>query len=183
MAYRSSKLMPTFYLTASIIFCAAGILPFIKGNGSTSSAMIATGFGLCALHYSRILFTRKKKTAPIPCTDVTQEQLNFSVTFNDAFICTKIGNSEVNRIHWGDITRVGIEKASGDTPENAGFWGIYAGEDIAIAYPNDSIGSADLLIEMQKRLPNFNSSALKKSLGATITKDHVLWERSDSKSG
>jgi len=97
----------------------------------------------------------------------------YEVTFDATEIVVTLRGKRRESVKWDDLIFVGIRI------EDAGFidvpcW-ILGGSSSGCIYPSDAIGSAEMLREMQSRLPGFDNHAVIQAMG--ISGGVKVWER------
>ena len=159
-------------LLVCLLLTAGGLLPFFNGQGGLKPALIASFFGLCFCCYAYDLLGHAPK-AISPATSAS----NVKVSFTDSKIVATYEGGETRTATWFELSKVGITTTDEGPFVQDVFWGLHAGERVAVAYPQDAVGSQELLTAMQERLPNFNNHAVIEAMGSTSNAHFVVWDR------
>lgn len=102
-----------------------------------------------------------------------------TVAFTDATISANYGNGETRSIDWNSITKVGITTSDEGPFVEDVFWGLHAGEEIKVAYPQGANGEQALLRAMQERLVGFDNGQVIEAMGSTSNAHFTVWERTN----
>lgn len=159
-------------LLVCLILSVGGLLPFFNGHGDAKAAIAASFFGLCTCYYVYDLLGR----APKSTASVTRTS-NVQVSFSDSTIVATYEGGERRTAAWRELSKVGITTTDEGPFAQDVFWGLHAGERVAVAYPQDAVGARELLNAMQERLPSFDNHAVIEAMGSTTNAHFVVWER------
>lgn len=100
-----------------------------------------------------------------------------TVAFDDRTITARYPNGDTRAIGWDELSLVGI-KTTDEGPFVADvFWGLHGrnGEP-RIVYPQGATGEEALLVEMQRRLADFDNRQLIEAMGSTRNAYFVIWQ-------
>ncbi|TDM09062.1 MAG: hypothetical protein C4K60_06860 [Ideonella sp. MAG2] len=152
-------------LLGLIVCLVLGTL-FLVGSPETRSLWKALFFTACAAVFAFLVW---RAWAPHP------EPAEVTVTFTDTTITAKYTNGEMHRLEWANLAEVGVTTTDGGPFIEDVLWGLHAGGDVRVVYPNTAHGAQELLAAMQHRLPNFDSEALLSAMGSSDRKYFVVW--------
>lgn len=114
-------------------------------------------------------FRRRRPTSLQPESSIT-------VSFDAREIVVRDHTGETRRVEWDRISKVAI-RTTDDGPFSADvFWGIHTdSQDAALVFPGGATGEAELLRELQQRLPNFRNEEFMQAMGTATDAYFVLW--------
>jgi hypothetical protein len=145
----------------------------LDGKGTFKGISIAAFFGLCSLYYAYTLF-RPSDTGRTASASIAS---SVTITFTDSEITVKFENGETLSVAWAALTKVKIATTDEGPFAPDVFWGLYAGAEVVLAYPQEANGSGELLRAMQERLPDFNNTSVIEAMGSTVNANFTVWER------
>ena len=101
----------------------------------------------------------------------------YSVTFDDRTIIVRHPNGDTRAIGWDELTLVGI-KTTDEGPFVADvFWGLHGLDGKPqVVYPQGATGGESLMVEMQRRLADFDDRQVIKAMGSTRNAFFVIWQ-------
>ena len=103
-----------------------------------------------------------------------------SLAFDDEAITASFADGTRKMVRWAELTKVVIVTTDEGPFVEDVFWGLYAGDDVKMAYPQIVEGSRPLLAAMQERLEGFDNEAVITAMGSTDNARFTVWERRPS---
>lgn len=167
------KLRSIAGLVICVVLAAGSLLPYLSHRQETNGLWGAALFGLCALYYANELF-RPIRNSP---NEGKRTSSSVNVSFTDTTITATYGRGETRCVAWNSLTKVGITTTDEGPYVEDLFWGLHAGEQVAVVYPQDAEGGQELLSEMQKRLAGFDNRSVIEAMGSTSNGMFTVWER------
>jgi len=156
---------------ALLAVCAAIFFPLAFGPAESRSAG-----GACAVAVGAAVF----------CVDFIRSMRAGSgqvgknavrVSFDEASISAVYGDGDRRSIPWADLTKVGITTTDEGPFVDDVFWGLHAGDVVAVVYPSEAVGAGELLRALQERLVGFDNERLVEAMGCSTNARFLIWER------
>jgi hypothetical protein len=98
----------------------------------------------------------------------------FAVRFDDTeVVVTRKGDAD-ERIAWADLATVGVRIDDAFLPQP--WWLLFASGGKGVQYPGEAVGAAEMLHELQRRLPGFDNAGVIRAMGM-MEGGVVLWQR------
>jgi YD repeat-containing protein len=102
----------------------------------------------------------------------------FQIDYDDRSITVTDGFGESHTVQWDELEKVAIRTAD-DGPVGAGVvWGLQTrSSDHVLIFPEGAAGEAELVSEMTRRLPGFDSNEVIHAMGTTSNGLFVVWQK------
>lgn len=174
------------------LFVAAGAseIPALMAGGKVS--ILALLLGGAGVAYAGLLLWRMRASRRAVATrqdpqdsqasQVSQDSQAYgiSLAFDDESITGTFADGQRISVPWAELTQVVIVTTDEGPFFEDVFWGLSAGDEVELAYPQIAEGSKALLAAMQERLQGFDNEAVIAAMGSTDPARFTVWERSPS---
>jgi hypothetical protein len=98
------------------------------------------------------------------------------VTFDDSSVTSTFPKGPPQTIDWDAVNSVVI-MTDDSGPWGDDLWWFLEGANGCVSYPGGATGDLEMLAELQRRLPNFQDSAVIAANGSTSVARFVCWQR------
>ncbi len=113
---------------------------------------------------------RKGRPGPMP-------QALCAVAFDDRTITVRYPNGDTRAIGWDELTLVGIKTTDEGPFVEDVFWGLHGPDgEPQVVYAQGATGEEELLVEMQRRLVDFDNRQLIEAMGSARNAFFVIWK-------
>jgi hypothetical protein len=109
---------------------------------------------------------------------MSNNEKDYIVEFDDQGAFCKRPDGSQERVNWGELIKVTIEATAGEAKDAPAHVWILWGRDnkSGCVYPGGATGAELMLVEMQRRLKNFDVGAVAKALKSEENQTWMLWQ-------
>lgn len=99
------------------------------------------------------------------------------VRFDKEAVTVRLPDLEAQAMRWRDLVAVEVLTTDEGPLSMDVYWVLWGADGAHVWYPNGADGEGEMIAEMQRRLPGFQDSELRRAMGSTSNAVFALWGR------